>query len=93
MNQIQGHWVSHDLGFWLCYDESDGRYVFEAQLNGVCVHGHGLHCGDGFEVEIGGAWVQTRIEHSSSSTHSHGWYIVSHPNQPLHALPVRKEGA
>ncbi len=61
----------------------DGRYV---------MHGHELHCGDCFEAEIDGVWVQTRIEHSQSSTHSHGWYLVTHPEQPLDDLPVRKEG-
>jgi Domain of unknown function (DUF5348) len=72
------------LVFYLWFNHSDNRYQR---------HDYGLHCGDGVEVMIDGAWVQSRIEHSSSSDHSHGWYLVTHPNQPLENLPVRKEAA
>lgn len=68
--------------FYLWYDQRDGRYMR---------HNYGLHSGDAFEALIEGAWRQTRIEHSSSSDHSHGWYLATHPNQPLEDLPVRKE--
>lgn len=68
--------------YYLFYNSDDGRYWR---------HSYGLHCGDGLEVQIEGQWVHTRIEHSSSSTHSHGWLLVTHPNQPLEDLPVRKE--
>ena len=66
--------------FYLWYGP-DGRYMR---------HDYGLHCGDGVEAGIGDAWVPTRIEHSSRSTHSHGWYLVTHPNQPLERLPVKE---
>lgn len=54
---------------------------------------YGLHCGDGLKAKIKGEWVETRVEHSHSSTHSGGWYLVTHPNQPLEGLPVMKEEA
>ena len=67
---------------YLWYDERDGRWQRGE---------YGLHCGDGVEVRIGGEWHQTRIEHTHSSTHSNGWYLVSHPDTPLDGLAVRKE--
>jgi hypothetical protein len=67
--------------FYLWYDARDGRYTR---------HNYGLHCGDALVAMIDGKWVETRIEHSSSSEHSHGWYLVSHPNQPLEDLQVQK---
>jgi hypothetical protein len=67
--------------FYLWFDARDKRYTR---------HNYGLHCGDGFEALIDGAWHPTRIEHSSFSEHSHGWYLVGFPNQPLEDLPVRK---
>ncbi len=68
--------------FFLWFNHHEHRYQR---------HDYGLHCGDGLQARIDGAWVQTRIEHSSHSTHSHGWYIVTHPEQPLENLPVRKD--
>lgn len=54
---------------------------------------YGLHCGDGLKALIGGAWIDTRVEHSQSSTHSHGWYLVTHAMMPLEGLLVRKDAA
>jgi hypothetical protein len=67
--------------FYLWFDPQDNRYQR---------HDYGLHCGDGIEALIDGAWRETRIEHSSSSKHSYGWYLPDFPNQPLDNLPVRK---
>lgn len=67
--------------FYLWFDPRDGRWQR---------HDYGLHCGDCFEALIEGTWRQTRIEHSSSSNHSRGWFLVTHPNVPLEDLPVRK---
>ena len=37
-----------------------------------------LHCGDCFQVHNGGAWLNTRIEHSAA-----GWYLVDlNPSDP-----------
>ena len=49
--------------FYLWYSRQDGRYQR---------HDYGLHCGNCLVAMINGAWVETRIEHSSSSEHSHG---------------------
>ena len=70
--------------FYLWFDPNDGRYQRGK---------YGLHCGDCVEVLINEDVVATRIEHSSDVTHSHGWFLVSHPNLPLDGLPVLKEGA
>ena len=67
--------------FYLFLNPHDGRYWF---------HDYGLHCGECFEALIDGNWVHTRIEHSASSTHSQGWFLVTHPEQPLRNLPVRR---
>ena len=68
--------------FYLWWESRDGRYMRQD---------YGLHCGDGLTAKINEQWVETRIEHSSFSTHSHGWYLVTHPDQPLEDLPVMKE--
>ena len=65
---------------YLHYDLNDGRYQRGD---------YGLHCGDGLEALIEAVWTPTRIEHSNSSDHSHGWYLVTHPNLPIENLPVR----
>ncbi len=70
--------------FHLCFDGETKRYERA---------GYGLHCGDGLTALIDGGWVETRIEHSGSSTHSRGWYLVTHPNTPLEGLLVRKDAA
>ncbi len=67
--------------FYLWYDPRDSRWQR---------HDYGLHCGDGLDVLLNGAWQQTRIEHSSFSQHSYGWYLVGFTEQPLEDLPVRK---
>ena len=67
--------------FYLWFEPRDHRYQ---------LHDYGLHCGDCFDAKINGAWQTTRIEHSDSSEHSHGWFLVGFPGQPLEDLPVRK---
>lgn len=67
--------------FYLWYNYGDGRYQR---------HDYGLHCGDCFDVMLDGKWQPTRVEHSDSSDHSHGWFLVTHPEQPLEDLPVRR---
>jgi len=70
-----------DRIFYLWFDDGYGRYI---------MHARELHCGDCFDVEIDGHWLQTRIEHSDGSTHSHGWFLYTHPDTPLDDLAVRK---
>jgi hypothetical protein len=59
---------------WLWFNSNSKRWQF---------HDRELHCGDGFQISIGGQWVETRIEHSSSIDHSYGWYLVTHPKMDL----------
>jgi hypothetical protein len=73
--------VSDSRIFYLWWNSTDGRYQR---------HNYGLHCGDCFDAMIDGKWQSTRIEHSGSSDHSNGWFLVGFPNQPLEDLPVRK---
>lgn len=71
--------------FYLWFNDCEMRWQ---------LHDYGLHCGDGFEALIDGQWVQTRIEHHSNPPdHSKGWYLVTHPDQPLRDLPVRRRNA
>lgn len=68
----------------LFYDEKNERYDFwyrdgENQLR---TYG-GLHCGDTFEVLIGGQWFDTRIEMYE------GWYLVGLPRMNLTGLEIR----
>lgn len=67
--------------FWLWFNPSDRRWY---------IHDCDLHCGNCFQVLINGQWVETRIEHSNSSTHSFGWFLVTHPTMELFDLQVRK---
>jgi hypothetical protein len=67
--------------FYLWFDRDEGRFT---------LNGRHLHCGDCFDAWVRGEWVQTRIEHSGSSEHSHGWYLITHPNTPLQDLLVRR---
>jgi len=68
----------------LWFNPEDGRW-----MRGT----YGLHCGNPVEAKIDGQWVQTRIEHSSFSEHSNGWYLVTHPNLALDGLQVVSEAS
>lgn len=68
----------------LWFDGSSGRFM---------LNDHELHCGDCFDVEVCGEWVDTRIEHSSRITHSNGWYLITHPDMPLGGRKVKREEA
>ena len=62
----------------LFYDENTDRF----DINDY--HG-GLHCGECFDVMIGGRWKPTRIEMADS------WYLVGIRTDDLNGLRVRIE--
>lgn len=67
--------------YWLWYNSDSRRWQ---------LHDHELHCGDCFQASIDGQWVDTRVEHSDSSDHSYGWFLVTHPDTRLYDLAVRR---
>ena len=64
----------------LIYDESIGRYDIRFGLESY--YG-GLHCGECFDVLIGGNWKPTRIEMGDD------WYLVGVAETSLSGLIVR----
>ncbi|MDE2100718.1 MAG: DUF5348 domain-containing protein [Patescibacteria group bacterium] len=54
------------------FDDLSGRFVLQ---------GKELHCGDCFQIKIGPAWHDVRIEHGGSSPNPIGkWYLVGVPD-------------
>lgn len=66
----------------LIFDETTDRYDIRFDL--ADYHG-GLHCGECFDVMIGGKWKPTRIEMNPSQE----WYLVGIRAGDLNGLRVR----
>jgi hypothetical protein len=64
----------------LVFDERAGRYNIRF---GIADYGGELHCGDCFDVFIGGDWFPTRIEYGDY------WYLVGVEADNLNGLRVR----
>lgn len=64
----------------LIYDEESGRYDIRYGLEDY--YG-GLHCGEPFDVLVGGKWKPTRIEMGTD------WYLVGVRTPSLSGLRVR----
>ena len=64
----------------LVFDEHTDRYDIRFDLNDY--YG-GLHCGECFDVMVGGKWKPTRIEMGD------GWYLVGVRAADLNELRVR----
>ena len=64
----------------LVYDSHAGRYDIRFDLDNY--YG-GLHCGECFDVMVGGRWKPTRIEMASD------WYLVGIRTHDLQGLRVR----
>ena len=64
----------------LVYDMESGRYDIRCDLSSY--YG-GLHCGDCFDVMVGGKWTPTRIEMAAD------WYLVGIRTDDLQGLRVR----
>ena len=64
----------------LVYDHATDRYDIRFDLD--CYYG-GLHCGECFDVMIGGKWKPTRIEMAAD------WYLVGICTDDLQGLRVR----
>lgn len=64
----------------LIYDKRSERYDIRFDL--ADYYG-GLHCGECFDVFIGGRWKPTRIEMGDS------WYLVGIRTEELNGLRVR----
>lgn len=66
----------------LIFDETTDRYDIRFDL--ADYYG-GLHCGDCFDVMIGGKWKPTRIEMNMEQE----WYLVGGRAGDLNGLRVR----
>lgn len=64
----------------LIYDKESGRY--DIRFNLTDYYG-GLHCGETFDVLVGGKWKPTRIEMGND------WYLVGVKTPSLPGLRVR----
>lgn len=64
----------------LVYDHTTDRYDIRFDLD--CYYG-GLHCGECFDVMVGGKWKPTRIEMAAD------WYLVGIRTDDLQGLRVR----
>ena len=64
----------------LVYDSRMERYDIRFDL---CVYLGGLHCGQCFDVKLGGKWIPTRIEMGED------WYLVGIKVHDLRGLVVR----
>ncbi len=64
----------------LVFDEHTARYDIRFDLNDY--YG-GLHCGECFDVMVGGKWKPTRIEMADN------WYLVGVRVAALNGLRVR----
>jgi len=64
----------------LIYDVESGRYDIRFSLTDY--YG-GLHCGETFDVLVGGKWKPTRIEMNGD------WYLVGIRTPSLSGLRVR----
>ena len=72
--------VHHETGeLWFMTTQTD-RYDIRFDLD--CYYG-GLHCGECFDVMIGGKWKPTRIEMAAD------WYLVGIRTDDLQGLRVR----
>ena len=60
----------------LIFDEQADRYDIRFDLGG-------LHCGETFDVMVGGRWKPTRIEYGAN------WYLVGIRADDLSGLRVR----
>lgn len=71
---------------YLWFDTKDGRWH---------IGDYGLHCGDCFQVQVNGTWIDVRIELCSSGFED-GWYLIGTPAEKLPktlsiaGLPCRK---
>ena len=75
-------WPLHKI-FWratLVYDRATDRYDIRFDLDRY--YG-GLHCGECFDVMVGGKWKPTRIEMAAD------WYLVGIRTDDLQGLRVR----
>ena len=63
----------------LVYDHATDRYDIRFDLD--CYYG--LHCGECFDVMVGGKWKPTRIEMAAD------WYLVGIRTDDLQGLRVR----
>ena len=64
----------------LIFDERSARYAIRFDL--ADYYG-GLHCGETFDVMVGGRWKPTRIEYGAN------WYLVGIRADDLSGLRVR----
>lgn len=64
----------------LIFDELTDRYDIRFDL--AAYYG-GLHCGECFDVRVGGKWKPTRIEYGEN------WYLVGIRAEDLNGLIVR----
>ena len=64
----------------LIYDEESGRYDIRFSLERY--YG-GLHCGETYDVMVGGRWNPSRIEYGAN------WYLVGIRADDLSGLRVR----
>lgn len=69
------------------FDFNSGRYA---------VGERELHCGDCFQMEVDGKWLDVRIEHTNQVKPPHsGWYLIGTPRPSanwadlLEGLPAR----
>lgn len=69
----------------LIYDRETERYDIRFGLNDY--HG-GLHCGECFDVFVGGKWKPTRIEMGMEQN----CYLVGIKTDKLEGLRVRRHG-
>ena len=56
----------------LIFDERSDRYDIRFDL--ADYYG-GLHCGETFDVMVGGRWKPTRIEYRTVNVYIHRWMI------------------
>lgn len=66
----------------LIYDKDSGRYDIRFGLDD---YNGDLHCGECFDVFVGGKWKPTRIEMSTGQK----WYLVGIKTDVLDGLRVR----
>lgn len=58
------------------------RYNYEAK-RWTTDDGYDLHAGWFVDGKVFGQKIVSRVEYSTDSTHSEGWYLVELPNQRL----------
>lgn len=67
----------------LIFDERSDRYDIRDIRFDLADYYGGLHCGETFDVMVGGRWKPTRIEYGAN------WYLVGIRADDLSGLRVR----